>query len=66
MLGKEHRMSSHRSLLAVVGYHGRSQTFRHKVSCMQADRVKTFGCDRVSVFLRQMKTSAEGRLRQPI
>ena len=59
-------MASHGCLLAVIRYYGWSKTFLHKIPCMLADGVKSFGGDIVAVFLREVETAAESGLAQPV
>ena len=59
VLGEEHGMASHWSLLAVVRNNGWSQSFGDEVFCMSMDGGQTFLGDVLFVFLRQMESTAE-------
>lgn len=49
VLCNKYGMSSHWSLLAVVGNHGRSETFGYEILSMFADCSQTFPCNIFSV-----------------
>ena len=62
VLGYEHGMSPHGSLLAVIGDDGRCQAFRHEVDSMLANGGEPLFVYIVHVFLPQVKSAAEVRL----
>ena len=65
VLGEEHWMASHWSLLAVVRNNGWSQSFGDEVFCMSTDGGQTFLGYVLFVFLRQMESTAEVGFGEP-
>ena len=59
MLGYKYRMPSHRCLLAVIGYYGRSKAFGNEILCMLTDGCQALFCNIFLIPLRKVKTAAE-------
>ena len=59
MLGYKYWMSSHRRLLAVIGYNGWSKAFGNKILCMLTDGCQALFCNIFLIPLRKVKTAAE-------